>query len=52
LRQKYRVTVVAVRDTLRNEIRVNPDPCIPITDSDTLVVLGRDEDVNRFTRRR
>jgi trk system potassium uptake protein TrkA len=52
LLQQYRVTVVALRDMLRNEIRLNPDPHAPISDSDALVVLGRDDDVNRFVRRK
>lgn len=52
LRQQHNVTVVARRDTLRDEIHVNPDPHAPITDSDALIVLGWDEDVNRFVRRK
>ncbi|MEW6300532.1 MAG: TrkA family potassium uptake protein [Thermodesulfobacteriota bacterium] len=52
LRQRYRVTVVAVRDTLRDEIRANPDPHLPITPSDALIVLGKNEDIDRFVRRR
>lgn len=52
LRQEYHVTVVAIRDTLRDEIHINPDPRTPLTDSDALVVLGKDEDVNRFARRK
>lgn len=52
LRQRYRITVVAIRDTLRDEVRVNPDPSLPVTPSDALIVLGKHEDVNRFARRR
>ena len=51
LRKEYGVTVVALRDMLRDELRVNPDPHTPITDSDALIVLGKDEDIDRFARR-
>ena len=50
LRKKYGVVVVALRDMLRDELRVNPDPYTPIADSDALVVLGKDEDIDRFAR--
>ncbi len=52
LRQRYHVTVVAIRDTLRDEVLVNPDPNVPITNSDALIVLGKHEEVNRFVRRK
>jgi hypothetical protein len=52
LRQQHHVTVVAIRDTLRDQSRVNPDPHAAITDSDALIVLGKDDDVNRFSRRK
>lgn len=48
LRQRFAINVVAVRDTLRNETRVNPEPSAVITDSDSLVVLGKVEDIERF----
>ncbi|MGE0821161.1 MAG: TrkA family potassium uptake protein [Candidatus Binatia bacterium] len=50
LRQEYGVTVVAIRDTLHDEIRVNPDPHRAITDSDVLVIIGKEDDVSRFAR--
>jgi trk system potassium uptake protein TrkA len=50
LRKQYGVAVVACRDMLRDELHVNPDPYKPITDSDALVILGRDEDIDRFVR--
>jgi trk system potassium uptake protein TrkA len=52
LRQRFRVNVVAVRDTLRDETQVNPDPSARITDSDVLIVIGRVEDVDRFVGRK
>jgi trk system potassium uptake protein TrkA len=51
LRQEANLTVVAIRDMLKNEVRVNPDPAIPIRDSDALIVLGKNEDIDRFTQR-
>lgn len=51
LRKHYGVTVVACRDMLRDQLFVNPDPERPIADSDALVVLGRDEDIDRFVKR-
>ncbi|MGE0684927.1 MAG: TrkA family potassium uptake protein [Candidatus Binatia bacterium] len=51
LRKQYGIAVVACRDMLRDELHVNPDPYKPIADSDVLVVLGKDEDIDRFVRR-
>jgi trk system potassium uptake protein TrkA len=50
LRKQYGVAVVARRDMLQDKLHVNPDPYRPITDSDVLVILGRDEDIDRFVR--
>ena len=52
LRQKYGVTVVAIRDLLRHDLRVNPDPHALITESDALLVLGKEENVQHFARER
>jgi trk system potassium uptake protein TrkA len=48
LRRGYGINVVAVRDTLRDQTQVNPDPSALITDSDVLIVLGKVEDIDRF----
>lgn len=50
LRKHYGVTVVAYRDVLRDQLHVNPDPYRQIADSDALVILGRDEDIDRFVQ--
>lgn len=50
LRQEFGITVVAIRDSLRDQVEVTPDPHRRITDSDSLIVLGRQEDVDRFLR--
>jgi trk system potassium uptake protein TrkA len=46
--RRYGVNVVAIRDTLRDQTQVNPDPSALITDSDVLIVLGKMEDIDRF----
>lgn len=47
-----RVSIVAIRDMLRDEVRFNPGPDFRVTDSDVLVVIGKDEDVRQFAARR
>ncbi len=51
LRQRFGINVVAVRDELRNETMVNPDPSLRITDSHVLIVLGTSDAIERFSRR-
>lgn len=51
LRQRFGINVVAVRDELRNETIVNPDPDLRITDSHVLIVLGTAEAIERFSHR-
>lgn len=51
LRKRYRITVIAIRDALRDEIRATPDPYVKLTDSDALIVLGKDHDIDRFVRK-
>lgn len=46
-----RVSIVAIRDMLRDEIRFNPSSDARITDSDVLVVMGKDKDVRHFAAR-
>jgi trk system potassium uptake protein TrkA len=48
LRAKYRIAVVAVHDVLIDKLSAVPDPDIPLTDSDTLVVAGLDEDLEKL----
>jgi trk system potassium uptake protein TrkA len=45
---KDRVSLVAIRDMLRDEVRFNPRPDARVTDSDVLVVIGKDQDVRDF----
>lgn len=47
LPRKYRISVIAVHDVLRDEMIPIPDPDAPLKDSDTLLVAGKDEDLAR-----
>lgn len=51
LRQERGINVIAIRDVLRDEVAINPDPTRKLTDSDVLIVLGKRDDVGRFARR-
>lgn len=51
LPKRYRLTVIAIRDTLRDEIRIAPDPHAKLTDSDVLIVLGKDQDIDEFVKK-
>jgi trk system potassium uptake protein len=50
-RLRDRVSVIAIRDMLRDEMRMNPSPTARITDSDVLVVIGKDPEVRRLTQK-
>jgi trk system potassium uptake protein TrkA len=50
LPRRYRISVVAVRDMLRDEMSPVPDPETRLTESDTLLVAGKDEDLARAAR--
>lgn len=51
LPKRFRITVIAIRDVLRDELRLTPDPYAKVTDSDVLIVIGKDEDIDRFVKR-
>ena len=50
LRQRYQVQVLAVHDMLRDEVLPVPDPDRVLTDSDTIIVSGREADLARLVR--
>ncbi len=50
LRNEYRIAVVAVHDVLRESVTAVPDPDAVLTDSDTLLVAGLDEDLARLPK--
>jgi trk system potassium uptake protein TrkA len=45
LRIRYHVQIIALRDLLHDQWYPAPDPDRPLTDSDTLVISGREEDL-------
>ncbi len=47
LPRRYRISVIAVHDMLRDEMIPIPDPDAPLKDSDTILVAGKDEDLAR-----
>ena len=47
LRVRYHVQIIALRDLLHDQWFPAPDPDRPLTDSDTLVISGREEDLTR-----
>jgi trk system potassium uptake protein len=49
LRRSYNISVIAVHDVLTDQI-APPDPDAPLKESDTLLVAGRDEDLERLAR--
>lgn len=50
LPRRYGISVVAVRDMLRDEIMPVNDPGRRLTDSDTLLVAGRDADLQKAAK--
>lgn len=50
LPRRHNVSVVAVRDVLADQYAPVPDPDAPLKDSDTLLVAGRDEDLEKVAR--
>lgn len=45
LPRRYRISIVAVHDMLRDEMSPVPDPETRLTESDTLLVAGKDADL-------
>jgi trk system potassium uptake protein TrkA len=50
LRQTYDITIVALHDILADKIVPSPDPDQPLKDSDTLLVAGIDETLERVSK--
>lgn len=47
LPKRYRISVIALHDMLRDEMIPIPDPDAPLKDSDTILIAGKDEDLAR-----
>lgn len=50
LRTKHNVSVIALHDVLNDRIEPIPDPDALLKDSDTLLVAGADEDLERLSK--
>lgn len=50
LRANYRVSVVALHDVLTDVMTSVPDPDAPLSESDTLLLAGKDEDLAALQR--
>ena len=50
LRSDYGVSVIAIHDILTDQMVIPPDPDAPLKDSDTLLVAGRDEALDRIAQ--
>jgi trk system potassium uptake protein TrkA len=50
LRNRFGVQVVAIRRRDESTVTVNPDPETALQEGDTLLVLGRDKDLDRLGR--
>jgi len=50
LRQEYDITIVAVHDILTDKIIASPDPDNFLKDTDTLLVAGEDDTLNRIAK--
>jgi trk system potassium uptake protein TrkA len=46
----YRVSVVAIHDVLRDEMHVPPDPDAVLKESDTLLVAGKEKNLERLAK--
>ncbi|HEX5520809.1 MAG TPA: TrkA family potassium uptake protein [Longimicrobiaceae bacterium] len=50
LPRRYRISIIALHDVLRDEMSAVPAPDARLKDSDTLLVAGADEDLARAAR--
>ncbi len=48
MRKKHRIVVIASRDVLTDEIQMIPSADFLIKDSDILVVIGKEQDINKL----
>ncbi len=50
LRRRMHITILAIRDTVNDRIIANPDPDSIIKESDALLIIGNDRNLQRLTR--
>lgn len=49
-RQQFSLSVIAVHDVVHDRMAVPPDPDVHLKSSDTLLIAGRDEDLERLAQ--
>lgn len=49
LRKKFNVLIIGIRDTLKDEISIAPNPDTIIKESDSLIVAGKKKDLERLS---
>jgi trk system potassium uptake protein TrkA len=52
LRKRLNLSIVAVHDMLGDVMHVPPDPDAPLKDTDTLIVAGKKENLERLARQK
>jgi trk system potassium uptake protein TrkA len=48
LRGKYHIEVIAIRDVLSDHVQLVPRPDFVIKDSDILIVIGKEQDIQKM----
>jgi len=52
LRRRLQISIIAVHDMLTDVMHVPPDPDAPLKDTDTLIVAGKRDDLERLARQK
>lgn len=50
LRSRFKVQVLAILDSGTQKVEINPDAGLPLKPTDTLLVLGRNQDLDRMKK--
>ncbi|MGA7306558.1 MAG: TrkA family potassium uptake protein [Rhodothermales bacterium] len=50
LRRQHQLSIIAIHDVLTDKMHIPPDPDAPLKQSDTLVVAGKEEDLERLAQ--
>lgn len=50
LPRRFKVTIIAIHDVLRDVMEAVPDPDAPLKESDTILVLGKEDDLAQLAQ--
>jgi len=50
LPRKYEISVIMVKDVLSGETTMIPDPNVPLKDSDVLIIVGKEESIQKLQK--